>query len=259
MPRFAANLSFLFTELPFLNRFDAAAKAGFDAVEFAWEYAHSAEEIRRAARDARVRVVLINAPAGDFSAGEFGLAALPGREDAHRESVERALAYANVLDCKRVHVLAGMIAPANGEAIASYRSNVTLACGAAAPASVDILLEPINDRSKPGYFLNSYVLAEQVITAIARPNLKLLFDIFHRQILHGDVLHAFKRLLPIVGHVQVSSAPDRREPDSGELADSYIFAALDALGYSGWIGAEYNPSDGDTAARLGWFKPYARR
>jgi len=258
MPRFAANLSFLFTEQPFLERFAGAARAGFDAVEFLTPYEFPATEIADAARAAGVEIVLFNAPPGDVR-GDFGLAARPGREADLRMGVELALNYALALAVPRVHVLAGLGDPADAAAAAAYRSNLAYAAEKAAVQAVDILIEPLSARSRAGYFLRDFDVAQQVIADVGAPNLKLQFDIFHRQGLHGDVLAGLTELLPVIGHIQVASVPNRHEPGSGELADVRIFEALDALGYAGAIGAEYRPSTATTEESLGWFEPYRRR
>lgn len=258
MPRFSANLTLLFNEVPFLDRFDAAARAGFDAVEFMSPYEHSTAELARAARDADVEIVLFNAPPGDPTSGEFGLAALPGRERDLSKSVDVALDYARALNCKRIHMPAGLIDRSDVNAQVAYRNSLETACRAASPYGVDILIEPINGRTRPGYFLDDFSTAERMIAGAGRANLKLQFDVFHRQILHGDVTHALKRLLPRIGHIQVASVPARHEPNTGELDDARIFALLDNLRYQGVIGAEYHPQ-GATVAGLAWFRPYGRR
>lgn len=258
MPRFAANLSFLFAELPFLDRFAAAARAGFDAVEFHFPYDYPAADVARAARAADVEIALFNAPPGDLAAGDFGLAALAGREKEFEASLLQGLDYAAVLNCTRLHVLAG-IANAGGKAsLDTYRANLAAACALAADRGVHVLIEPINGRSVPGYFLDSFTVAELVLDELAHPHLRLLFDIFHRQILHGDVSFALERLLPRIGHAQVAAVPHRHEPGSGELAEGVFWPLLDRLGYAGLVGAEYLPAN-TTEAGLGWFKPFRRR
>lgn len=258
MPRFAANLSFLFTELPFLERFAAAARAGFDAVEFMFPYEHSAEAVSRVATEAGVEIALFNTPPGDLAAGELGLAALPERQREFRAAVDQAISYARALACPRVHVLAGVADARDGAAIEVYCANLLHACVKASVFGIDILIEPISRRSKAGYFLNSFPMAAEIMESLKQPNLKLQFDIFHRQSLHGDVYAGLEQLLPMIGHIQVAAVPHRHEPDSGELADSRIFAFIDAIGFRGLIGAEYHPR-GDTVSGLSWFAPYRRR
>ncbi|KRB82990.1 hydroxypyruvate isomerase [Sphingomonas sp. Root710] len=258
MPRFSANLSFLFQELPFLERFDAAGQAGFDAVEFLFPYDFPVSDLGNAARRAGVDIVLFNAAAGDLAAGDFGLAAMSGRGEEFRAQCGVALDYARQLGCARLHVMAGKVSAYNEEARETYKANLTWAAGEFAKNGIALLVEPLNPRSVPGYFLSDFDQAADIIDELALPNLKLQFDIFHRQILHGDVTEALRRLLPLIGHVQTASVPERHEPGSGELDDAYIFAMLDAWGYPGFVGAEYHPA-GATGDGLGWFAPYRRR
>ncbi|PZQ11606.1 MAG: hydroxypyruvate isomerase [Ancylobacter novellus] len=253
MPRFAANLSFLFTERPFLDRFAAARDAGFDGVEMMFPYAHEPQELadRRAA--CGLDVALFNLPAGDWEAGERGLAALPGRVAEFRASVDRALVYAEALGVRRLHALAGLAPADDARAAAAYRDALAFACDRAGPLGVDVLIEPINGRDMPGYFLNGFERAAELIDALAVPNLKLQFDVYHRQILRGDVIRGLEELLPVIGHVQVASVPGRNEPGTGELDDFAVFHALDRLSYQGYVGCEYRPlaraEDG-----LGWLR-----
>ena len=257
MPVFAANLSMMFNEWPFLDRFAAAADAGFTAVEFLFPYEVSPEAIGERLRRNRLDQALFNLPPGDWAAGERGVAALPGRFEDLKSGVARALDYAAATGVKRLHLMAGMASTSDAEATASYRRAVAYAAGQVAQKGIDLLLEPINKRSMPGYYLNDFGLAERLIAELGLPNLKLQFDFFHRQILHGDVAMAFQRLLPIVGHVQIASVPSRHEPDREELNYPFLFAELDRLGYTGFVGCEYIPRNG-TLEGLGWFKPFAR-
>ncbi len=250
MPRYAANLTMMFNEVPFLDRFAAAAAAGFDAVEYLFPYDHPPEVIAERLQTHGLTQVLFNLPPGDWAAGERGLAALPDRRDDFRASVHRALDYAKATGVRRLHVMAGN-APHTAETQAAYREALAFACDTAAPHGITILIEPINGRDMPGYFLNSFDFAADLIAEMALPNLALQFDIYHRQILHGDVLMALLRLLPIVGHVQIAAVPHRHEPGTGELADGFILRNLDAMGYTGFVGCEYRPA-GDTVAGLGW-------
>ncbi len=249
MLNFAANLSWMFQELPFLDRFAAAADAGFKAVEFLFPYEHKAEVI--AARLSRhgLTQALFNLPPGNFPAGERGIACLPDRQMEFRASVETALGYAQTLGVSRLHLMSG-----NGsgdEAKAIYKDSLAFACEAASRDGIDILIEPLNRRDAPGYLLNDFFLAENLIRALALPNLKLQFDIYHRQILHGDVVRGLEALLPITGHIQIASVPARAEPASGELDDFCILQTIERLGYQGFIGCEYKPA-ADTLAGLGW-------
>ncbi len=257
MPRFAANLSMMFTEWPFLDRFAAAADAGFEAVEFLFPYEHAAEAIGARLAAHRLEQALFNLPPGDWDAGERGIAALPGRRDALARSVETALRYAEATGARALHLMAG-IAPADDPAHqAAYAAALDLACGRAGPAGVAIVIEPINRRDMPGYFLNDFDRAAALIRQLGLPNLKLQFDIYHRQILHGDVTRGLEAALDVIGHVQVASVPKRNEPGTGELDDARVFASLDRIGYDGFVGCEYRPA-GATLEGLGWFAPYRR-
>ena len=257
MPTFAANLSFLFQEWSFLDRFDAAADAGFVAVEFLSPYEAPAEAIAAKLAQNRLTLALFNAAVGDFAAGERGIGALPQRRREVEADIERALGYAALTGTKRLHFMAGLADPADPAAREAFRSNVLHAAERAARDGVEILLEPINGRDIPGYFLNDFGTAVQLIEALGRANVKLQFDIYHRQILHGDVAKSFAALLPRIGHVQIASVPSRQEPDGEELNYPFLFAEMDRLGYAGFVGCEYRPRAG-TREGLGWFAPYAR-
>ena len=252
MPAFAANLSFLFQEHAFLDRFDEAAGCGFPAVEYLFPYEHPPEAIAAKLDQNGLIQALFNLPPGDWAAGERGLAALPDRFEEVKAGVEQALPYIEATDVKRVHLMAGIADPNNPEAQAAYRRSVAHVAERLAKIDVEVMLEPINGRDMPGYFLNDFGLAEQVIAELALPNVKLQFDMYHRQILHGDVTIALQRLLPIVGHVQIASVPSRNEPDTEELNYPYLFQQLDLLGYEGFVGCEYRPR-GKTRDGLDWF------
>jgi hydroxypyruvate isomerase len=251
MPRFAANLTMMFTEHAFLDRFAAAAEAGFEIVEFQFPYDHPAEAVADAARASGLGVALLNLPPGDWQAGERGLAALPGREADFAAALDRALDYAGTIGVGRMHVMAGIVPPDDARARATYRENLALAAERAAAAGRQIVIEPINPRDMPGYFLNDFGAAAATIAAVGHPALRLMFDIYHRQIIHGDVLRGLEALMPLIGHVQIASVPDRAEPGSGELRDDFILAALDRLGYRGVVGLEYRPAAG-TREGLAW-------
>jgi hydroxypyruvate isomerase len=257
MPRFAANLSMMYTEHDFLDRFAAAARDGFKAVEYLFPYAFERHELALRLRDAGLHQVLFNAPPGNFEAGERGIAALPGREDEFRRGfVEQALPYAETLACPRIHVMAGLRAA--GTARDTYLANLAWAAGQAAAHGIDVLIEPINTRDIPGYFLNRQDEAHTLIAEIGAPNLKVQMDLYHCQIVEGDLAMKLRRyLVPggAVGHLQIAGVPDRHEPDLGELNYPYLFALLDELAYAGHVGAEYRPRAG-TSAGLGWFAPY---
>jgi hydroxypyruvate isomerase len=251
MPRFAANLSMMFGEVPFLERFRAAAEAGFNAVEFLFPYDYPVEVVADALRRAGLRPVLFNLPPGDWSKGDRGLAALPGRAQEFRQSVATALDYARVLDAPSLHMMAGLAPVGDGAAAAAYLDAVRFAADAVGATGRALLIEPINGRDMPGYFLNDFNRAVEIVEKLDHPHLKLQFDIYHRQILHGDVLKGLAAMMPIIGHIQVASVPERHEPGTGELDDFRIFAALDTLGYGGWVGCEYRPA-GKTVAGLEW-------
>jgi hydroxypyruvate isomerase len=251
--KFAANLSWLFQEWPFLDRFAAAADAGFTAVEYLFPYDHAPGDIAQRLARHRLQQVLFNLPPGDFLAGERGLAALADRKDEFRASVETALNYARVTGTPRLHLMAGITT--GGAALAVFQDSIKFACEATERHGIEILIEPINGRDIPGYLMNDFSLAEWLITESRLPNLKLQFDIYHRQILHGDVTRGLETLLPITGHIQVSSVPMRQEPTTGELDDGHVFETLSRLGYGGFIGCEYRPANG-TLAGLGWMKRF---
>jgi hydroxypyruvate isomerase len=249
MPRFAANLSFLFTELPFLERFEAAAKAGFKAVESTNVYEAPANEVAARLKATGLSLALLNTPAGSAEAGERGLAALPGREKDFDAGIARALGYAEATACRRIHVLAGVAH--HGARRSTYVANLARAAKTAAGAGVDLLIEPINRRDIPGYFLNKTHEARSVIHEVGVPNLGLQFDLYHRQVEEGDVATALAEFGTLTRHYQVANPPDRGEPDAGELNCAWLFRQIDASGYDGWVGCEYRPRAG-TIAGLKW-------
>ena len=256
MPRFAANLTLMFNEVPFLDRFEAAAKAGFTAVEFLFPYAYPAEEIGKRLLDNGLTQALFNLPPGNWDAGEKGFAALPERFDDLKQSLATALPYAKATSVKRLHLMAGLADRKDAKAIAAFRKSVTWAAEFFAPHGIDIVIEPLNARNTPNYFLNDFGFARDVIQELKIPNLKLQFDIYHCQILHGDVTMRLREMMPIIGHIQIASVPSRHEPDDEELNYPFLFTELDRLGYKGFVGCEYNPR-GKTTDGLAWFKPYA--
>lgn len=258
MTRFAANLTMMFGEWSFLDRFAAAADAGFGAVEFLFPYEHSAADIRSAAERAGVQIVLFNLPPGDWAAGERGIAAFPERAAEFSDALAQGLDYAQELSVPRLHVMAGLAPASDPLHYRRYLDAIREAAVAASGLGIDILLEPLNGRDMPGYLLSDFALAEAVIAEIALPNVKLQFDIYHRQIMHGDVTEALARLMPLIGHVQTASVPARNEPGTGELDDNRIFRLLDGLGYGGHVGCEYRPQAG-TLAGLDWFAPWRDR
>jgi hydroxypyruvate isomerase len=255
MPRFAANLTMMFTEHPFLDRFAAAAKAGFTAVEFLFPYDHPAEEVGNRLRDAGLTQALFNLPPGDWNAGEKGFAALPARFDDLKASLATALPYAQATGVKRVHLMAGIAERSDARAVEAFYKSVAYAAEFFAPHGLDVVLEPINPRNVPGYFLNDFHFARDLIRELKIPNLKLQFDIYHCQIIHGDVTMHLREMMDMTGHIQIASIPSRNEPDGEELNYPFLFAELDRLGYAGFVGCEYNPR-GRTEDGLGWFAPY---
>lgn len=264
MPRFAANLSMLYNEHAFLDRFAAAAADGFAAVEFLFPYDFDANLLAQALQDHGLQQVLFNAPPGDWAAGERGLACVPGREAEFQSGFLRALEYAQVLHCPRIHVMAGLVhAAAEPAAVqATYAANLHWACEAAAPAGVDVLIEPINTRDMPGYFLNYQATAHAIVQSIGAPHLKVQMDLYHCQIMEGDVASKLRQYLPTgrVGHIQIAGVPERHEPSLGELNYAYLFDVIDevsaACGWTGFVGCEYRPAlgtvAGATSRGLGW-------
>ncbi len=257
MPKFAANLTMMFTEWAFFDRFKAAADVGFDAVEFLFPYEHPASRIAKELSRNGLNQVLFNLPPGDWAKGERGLAALPEREEEFRKSVQIAVDYAVEVKAPTLHMMSGLADKADRRALEAYRKAIEFACAATAPYGISIVIEPINARDMPGYFLNDFNFAANLIADLALPNLKLQYDIYHRQIIHGDVMKSLEKYMPIIGHVQVASVPKRNEPLTGELNDTRIFHHLDALGYQGFVGCEYRPAHA-TLVGLDWFKPYRK-
>jgi hydroxypyruvate isomerase len=259
MPRFAANLSMMYVEHEFLDRFAAAARDGFAAVEYLFPYAHAANELAQRLKDHGLQQVLFNAPPGQWDTGERGIACLPGRQDEFRRGFEQALHYARTLDCPRIHVMAG-VAPADADRAtlrATYEANLAWAAEQAASIGRDVLIEPINTRDIPGFFLNRQDDAHEIVQTVGAPNLKVQMDLYHCQIVEGDVAMKIRRYLPTgrVGHFQIAGVPERHEPDDGELDYRYLLRLLDELGYDGWVGCEYRPRDG-TQNGLGWLRRF---
>ena len=253
MPRFAANLSMMFNEVPFLDRFAAARKAGFEGVEFLFPYDFSTSELRTRLVGEGLTQALFNMPPGNWGAGERGLASLPGRQSEFREGVKKALDYAAALDCRHVHCMAGIV-PADVSpvtAAAVYAANLAWATEQARPAGLKLVIEPINHRDMPGYFLNTQAQGAAVVDAIGRDRLGLQFDVYHVQITEGDITKRMERYMPVIAHIQVADVPDRNEPGTGEIGWDYVFRRMDELGYQGWVGCEYRPA-GDTVAGMGW-------
>lgn len=251
MPRFSANLGFLWPELALLDRIDAAARAGFRAIELHWPYDVPAQELREAAARHRLSVLALNTPVGR-EPGDFGLAAVPGREAEFRKGFEQARIYALQAGIPAIHVMAGVVAPGSAEAArAAILDNLAFAARAAEQDGLMLLLEPINRKDRPGYFYDRIDEATDLIGAIGSPALRIMFDCYHVGITEGDVIARLETALPLVGHIQIAAVPGRAEPDEGTLDYRAVFAAIDRLGYQGWVGAEYKPR-GKTEDGLGW-------
>lgn len=259
MPRFAANLSMMYTEHPFLERFAAAAADGFRAVEFLFPYEHEPQQIASQLREHDLEQALFNLPPGDWASGERGMACHPGREAEFAEGVERALRYAQATGCRRLHVMAGLVPPgvSADELRRTYVANLKLAAQRAAPHGVTLLIEPINTRDMPGFYLNYQQQAHDLVAEVGADNLKVQMDLYHCQIMEGDLSRRIERHFVGIGHVQIAGVPDRHEPDDGEVNYPHLFDLLDRLGYTGHIGCEYRPRAG-TRAGLGWLQPYLK-
>lgn len=259
MPRFAANLSMLFTDVDFPERFERASAAGFEAVEYLFPYAWDKEELAGQLKRHHLQQALFNMPPGDWDAGERGLAALRGREAEFRAGVAKAIEYARHLGCSRLHAMAGCLAPDASEQDAQevYLENLRFAAQACREHGITVLIEPINTYDMPGYFLSGSAQAQRIVEAVGADNLRIQYDCYHMQIMEGNLAATMKPLLAQIGHIQVAGVPGRHEPDVGEIHYPYLFERLDEWGYDGWIGCEYRPK-GTTEAGLGWFKPYRR-
>lgn len=257
MPRLSANLSFLFTEHAFLDRFAAAAAAGFRGVEFLFPYDHAPETLARALGDAGLEAVLFNLAPGDWQAGERGLAALPGREADFAQALAQAADYAAALGCRRLHIMAGIV-PAGVDPTpyrTVYLRNLERAARRLAPLGVRVLIEPINPRDMPGYLLTRQGDAIALLDELGASNAALQMDLYHCQIVEGDLTTRIRRHVDRVGHFQIAGVPDRQEPDHGELDIHHLLREIDSSGYDGWVGCEYRPR-GNTLAGLGWARPY---
>lgn len=257
MPKLAANLSMMFTEVSFLDRFAAAADAGFQAVECLFPYGHPPEEVAGRLVQNHLALALFNLPPGDWDGGERGLAALPGREADFAAGLETALPYAKALGAQRVHMMAGLVPPQadRAKARASYLHNLRAAADFFAPHGITVLVEPINTRDIPGYFVNTQQEGIELLTEAGAANSALQMDFYHCQIVEGDLATKLRANFPHIGHIQIAGVPERHEPDSGEVNYPYLFDLIDDLGYEGWIGCEYRP-EGATADGLTWAEPY---
>lgn len=260
MPRLAANLTYLFTELDFFDRFGAAAAAGFRGVEYQFPYAYEAAAVAGRLREHGLDMVLMNLPPGDWEAGEAGIACLPGREQEFRDGVEAGIDYARLIGCPQLNCLAG-VAPQGTdphELRDTFVANLRYAAGRLAEAGLRLLIEPINTRDRPGFYLSRSTQAAEIIDAVGTDNLYLQFDVYHTQVMQGDVVNNFEAQRRRIRHVQIADNPGRHEPGTGELNFPFILDAIDRMGYEGWVSCEYAPST-TTEASLGWAHDYLGR
>lgn len=252
MPKFSANLGFLWPGLPLLDRIEAAARAGFRAIELHWPFDIPAQDVRAQCARFGLTLLGINTAFGDAAKGEFGLAALPGREADFDRAFAQAADYARLSGARNIHVMAGVVVPpARDAARATLIGNLRRAAQSA--PDLTLLLEALNPRDVPGYFYSTVGEVAGIIGETGAPNLKIMFDVYHVGVAEGDILRKLAAFQPLVGHVQIAAVPSRAEPDEGEIAYAAIFEALDRIGYSGWVGCEYKPR-GDTDAGLGWVR-----
>jgi len=259
MPKFSANLSMLFNEAPFLDRFDLAAKAGFEAVEFLFPYAFSAQEIKQRLDANGLKLVLHNLPAGDWDAGERGIACLPDRTDEFRSGVARAIEYATTLGVPQLNCLAGKAPIGADDAVLrkTFVANLKFAAAELKKAGLKQLIEPINTYDIPGFFLNRTAQAIGILDEVGADNAFVQYDIYHAQRMEGELAATMQRHLARIGHIQLADNPGRNEPGSGEINYPFLFAHLDRIGYRGWIGCEYKPAT-TTEAGLGWRQKLAQ-
>jgi 2-dehydrotetronate isomerase len=255
MMKFSANISILFTEVPFMQRFERAARAGFKAVEFWFPYEWPASEIRAELERNALTLIGLNAPPGNVAGGDWGIAVHAARQVEFRDSVALALDYANALSCGNVHVMAGVplpnVSPAETEAV--YRDNIGFAADKAAALNNIVLIEPLNPIDRPGYWLSTQAHARRVVEGVARPNVKIMFDVYHVQMTEGRIASNLQASLPHIGHIQIADVPGRGEPGTGEINFPFVFDAIECSGYTGWVGCEYKPVK-DSLAGLGWMR-----
>jgi hydroxypyruvate isomerase len=255
MPKFAANLSMMFNEVPFLERFDAAAAAGFRAVEFLFPYDFEPEVIKTRLETNHLEIALFNMPPGNWAAGERGITSIPGREAEFRAGVDKALSYATKLGVRKLHAMSG-IPPATADPAACRATlieNLGFAAAKLAPHGILLVLEAINTRDMPGFFVSTQAQSFEICNAVGAPNLKMQMDCYHMQVMEGDIATKLRRYAPQCGHIQIAGAPERHEPDTGEIRYEYLFRLLDEIGYDGWVGCEYRPA-GKTVDGLSWFR-----
>jgi hydroxypyruvate isomerase len=256
MLSFAANLAMLFEEVPFMERFALARAAGFDGVEYPFPYEHSKVELAERLEAHRLKQVLFNLPPGDLRTNERGIACQPARRGEFREGVGVAIEYARALGCSRVNCLAGPAAGVEeGVALETLIDNLRFAAAELAAVGVRLLIEPINGRDMPGFFLQRSAQALAVIDAVASDNLQLQYDVYHMQVMEGDLARGIERCLPRIGHIQIADNPGRHEPGTGEINYAFLLPYIERLGYTGWVGCEYRPAAG-TREGLSWLDPY---
>src|SRR5713226_2877189 len=256
MPRFAANLAYLFTERGMIERFAAAAAAGFTAVELQYPYDHAPSAVKAELDRHGLTMLGLNTAPGALASGEFGVAAIPGREQEFATLFKQALDYVTAIGGCQIHCLAGKVPPEQRPAAElTFIRNLARAADAARARDITLLIEPLNPRDRPDYFLTRVEQAADVIAKVERPNVRIQFDFYHCQIVGGDLIRRFKKYFPVVGHVQIAAVPSRREPDEGEVNYPQIFAALDSMGYGKWVGCEYRPR-ARTEDGLGWVRAY---
>ena len=255
MLRFAANLTLMYNELPFLERFAAAAADGFEAVEYLFPYEFPAAEIGQRLREHGLTQALFNLPPGDWAAGERGIACLPGREQEFRQSIDTGLDYARATGVRQLHIMAGREPPGSDteDLRRRYVEHLRLACDRLGEHGITVMIEPINRRDMPAYFLTHQAQAHAICAEVDRPNIRVQMDLYHCQIVEGDLATLIRTHFAGIGHIQIASVPERHEPDDGEVNYSYLFGLLESLGYAGYIGCEYRPRAG-TSAGLGWLR-----
>lgn len=254
MPNFAANLTMMFNEVPFLDRFQAAKDAGFEAVEFLFPYDHTIPEVAARVQAADVKVALFNMPPGDWAAGERGIAALSDRKEEFQVGVTRAVEYARALDCKTLHLMSGLVSDAQerDSMLETYAGSLRFAADACQEIGATVVIEPLNNRDVPGYLIYDVGTAQSLVDTVTRPNVGIQFDMYHVQIMEGDLAKRFEAHLDDICHVQIAGVPERHEPSIGEVNYPYLFQMMDRLGYQGYVGCEYNPR-GVTQEGLDWF------
>jgi hydroxypyruvate isomerase len=257
LPKFSANLSFLYPDLPFLDRFGAAAKDGFKAVEYVGPYDYPPDQIADLLGQHGLVQALFNLPAGNWAAGERGIACHPGRVDEFRAGVDTAIRYGRALGCTRINCLAGIVPPGIDRQILHWTlvENLKYAAPLLAEAGIKLLMEPINRRDMPDFFVSTTDHAEHIMQAVSSSNLFLQYDFYHMQVMQGDLVPTYERLRDVIAHVQIADTPGRNEPGTGEINYGFVLAELDRLGYDGWVGCEYKPKAG-TSEGLDWMAPY---